>query len=159
MSTLRSIATFVLFMVILDTAVAIAVAGSGAPIPDWMYFAPNFIGSPFFSAVQKLAAQHNLNQVTVNAFQMFFFYIVPSGFYIVPSGLLFAVTNLFLGVFAGLPIIVYKLAGAAGAPTAVIAAGTTVAAILQAMADIFFVDVIFAYIFGKPVLTEMVFGI
>jgi len=151
-STLRSIATFVLFMVILDTAVAIAVAGSGAPIPDWMYFAPNFIGSPFFSAVQKLAAQHNLNQVTVNAFQMFFFYIVP-------SGLLFAVTNLFLGVFAGLPIIVYKLAGAAGAPTAVIAAGTTVAAILQAMADIFLVDVIFAYIFGKPVLTEMVFGI
>ncbi len=150
-STLRSVATFVLFLVILDTAVVIAAAGSGAPVPDWLYFTPNFLGSPFFSAVQKLASQQNLNQASINVFDMFFFYIVP-------SGLLFAATNLFLGAFAGLPMIAYKLAWAAGAPAAVIAAGTTVAAILQAMADIFLIDAIFAYIFGRPLLMEEVFG-
>jgi len=150
-STLRSAATFVLFLAILDTAVVIATAGSGAPIPDWLYFAPNFLGSPFFSAVQKLAAQQSLNQASINVYAMFFFYILP-------SGLFFAATNLFLGAFAGLPMIVYKLAWAAGAPAAVIAAGTTVAAIFQAMADIFLVDAIFAYVFGRPILTEMVFG-
>jgi signal transduction histidine kinase len=149
-STLRSVATFVLFLVILDTAVVVAAAGSGAPVPDWLYFAPSFLGSPFFSAVQNLAGQ-NLNQASVNVYAAFFFYVVP-------SGLLFAATNLFLGAFAGLPMVAYKLAWAAGAPVAVIVAGTTVAAILQAMADIFLVDAIFAYIFGRPLLMEEVFG-
>jgi len=150
-STLRSVATFVLLLVILDTAVTIAAAGSGAPVPDWLYFAPNFLGSSFYSAVQNLAAQQSLNQASINVYAMFFFYIVP-------SGLLFAAANIFLGAFAGLPMVAYKLAWAVGAPAAVIAAGTTVAAILQAMADIFLVDAIFAYIFGRPLLMEEVFG-
>ncbi|MCI4465716.1 MAG: hypothetical protein JHC22_08045 [Thermoproteus sp.] len=150
-SILRSIATFILLLVILDTAVAMAVAGSGAPIPDWMYFAPNFLGSPFFSAVQKMAAQQSLNQASINVYSMFFFYIMP-------TGLLFAATNLFLGAFAGLPMITYKLAWAAGAPSAIITVATTVAAILQAMADIFLVDAIFSYVLGRPLLTEIVFG-
>jgi hypothetical protein len=149
-STLKSVATFVLFLAILDTAVTIAAAGSGAPVPDWLYFAPNFLGSSFYSAVQNLAGQ-SLNQASINVYAMFFFYIVP-------SGLLFAATNIFLGAFAGLPMVAYKLAWAAGAPAAVITAGTTVAAILQAMADIFLVDAIFAYIFGRPLLMEEVFG-
>jgi signal transduction histidine kinase len=149
-STLRSVATFVLFLAILDTAVVIATAGSGAPVPDWLYFAPNLLGGPFFAGVQKLAGQQ-LNQASLNMYATFFFYVVM-------PGLFFAATNLFLGAFAGLPMIAYKLAWAAGAPAAVIAAGTTVAAILQAMADIFLVDAIFAYVFGRPILTEMVFG-
>jgi len=150
-SALRTVATFVLFLVILDTAVVIAVGGSGAPVPDWLYFAPNFLGSPFFSAVQKLAAQQSLSQATVNVYDMFFFYIIP-------FGLVFAITNLFLGAFAGLPIIAYRLAWAFGAPAAAVAALTTAAAIFQAMADIFLVDAIFAYIFGRPLLMEELFG-
>jgi len=149
-STLRSIAIFILFLAILDTAVVTDIAGSGAPVPDWLYFAPNFLGKPFFAGVQKLAGQQ-LNQISLNVYAMFFFYVVA-------PGLFFAMMNLFFGAFAGFPMIVYKLAWAAGAPAAVIAAGTTVAAIFQAMADIFLVDAIFAYIFGRPLLTEMVFG-
>jgi len=150
-SALRTIATFILFFVILDTVVVIAVVGSGAPVPDWMYFAPNLLGSSFYSGVQKLAAQQSLNQASINVYAMFFFYVLAPGVF-------FALTNLFLGAFAGIPIITFKLAWAFGVPAADIAALTTGTAIFQAMADIFLVDAIFAYVFGRPLLTEMIFG-
>ncbi len=87
----------------------------------------------------------------MNVFAFFFFYVIP-------SRLIFVILNFFYGLFAGLPVIIMNVMPAISAPSGVIVGFTITAIIFQMIADVWFIDVIIAYIFGRTPILSMIFG-
>jgi len=148
---LRGIANGILMLVILDTLVVTVAISSGVPVPSYVYFAPTWAGQSFYSYVMSWSTMSALKQVQVNVFAFFFFYVIP-------SGLIFVIINFFYGLFAGAPIIIMNALSALGAPSGVVVGFTIVALIFQLIADVWFIDVITAYIFGRTPILSMIFG-
>ena len=148
---LRGIANGMLMLVILDTLVVTVAISSGTPVPSYVYFAPTWAGQSFYQYVLSWSTMSSLKQVQVNVFAFFFFYVIP-------SGLIFVILNFLYGLFAGAPIIAMNCLSAVGAPSGVIVAFTIAAIIFQMIADVWFIDVIIAYIFGRTPILSMIFG-
>jgi hypothetical protein len=137
-------------LVILDTLVVTVAISSGVPVPSYVYFAPTWAGKSFYQYVLSWSTMSSLKQAQVNVFAFFY--------YVIPSGLIFVILNFFYGLFAGLPIIIMNVLPAMSAPSGVIVGFTIVAIIFQMIADVWFIDVIIAYIFGRTPILSMIFG-
>jgi hypothetical protein len=148
---LRGIANGMLLLVILDTLVVTVAISSGTPVPSYAYFAPTWAGQSFYQYALSWSTMSSLKQVQVNVFAFFFFYVIP-------SGLIFVIFNFFYGLFAGTPIIAMNGLSAVGAPSGVIVGFTIAAIIFQMIADVWFIDVIIAYVFGRTPILSMIFG-
>jgi hypothetical protein len=148
---LRGFANGMLMLVILDTVVVTVAISSGIPVPSYAYFAPTWAGQSFYRYVLSWSTMQSLRQVQVNVFAFFFFYVIP-------SGLIFVILNFFYGLFAGLPIIIMNVLPAMSAPSGVVVGFTIVAFIFQMIADVWFIDVIIAYVFGRTPILSMIFG-
>jgi hypothetical protein len=150
-SWLRGFANAILLMVILDTLFVTVAISSGAPVPSYAYFAPAWAGQSLYQYALSWSSMSSLKQVQVNVFAFFFFYVIP-------SGLVFVILNFLYGLFAGLPVIIMNGLSAVGAPSGVVVGFTIVAIIFQMIADVWFIDVIVAYIFGRTPILSMIFG-
>jgi len=148
---LRSFANGVLMLIILDTLFVTVAISSGIPVPSYAYFAPTWAGQSFYHYVMSWSTMSSLKQVQVNVFAFFFFYVIP-------SGLIFVILNFFYGIFAGAPIMVANLLSVVDAPSGVVFGFTIAMSIIQAIAWVWFIDVIIAYIFGRTPILSMIFG-
>jgi len=148
---LRSFANGILMLVILDTLAVTVAIGSGVPVPSYAYFAPTWAGQSFYQYALSWSTMSSLKQIQVNVFAFFFFYVIP-------SGLIFVILNFLYGLFAGLPVIIMNVLPAISAPSGVVVGFTIVAIIFQMIADVWFIDVVIAYIFGRTPILSMIFG-
>ena len=148
---LRGFANAILLMVILDTLFATVAISSGVPVPSYAYFAPTWAGQSLYQYALSWSSMSSLKQVQVNVFAFFFFYVIP-------SGLIFVILNFLYGLFAGLPVIIMNVLPVVGAPSGVVVGFAIVSIIFQLIADVWFIDVIIAYIFGRTPILSMIFG-
>ena len=150
LSLIRSIAYSVFVISLLDTILVSGMIASGAPVPSWSYFPPSFAGQILLSAAESWShvAQQN------NGLTMLSFFILL----VIPRGLFFVVSNLVVGMAAGLPVMAARLLSAAGAPASVAMAVTIGATVIQMIAVVYFVDIIIAYIFGRTPILSMIFN-
>ncbi len=149
-SFMRSIALFMLVVSIFDTVTVSVLIGTGVQVYDWVYFAPAPLANSFYQSVQKAAYTASHTPLGLNVFAYFFLFVIPTG--------LFAAANLIYGLFAGMPIMISNLLQVAGAPLNVVLGLTALAIIFQALADIWLIDVLIAYIVGRTPLLSMIFG-
>ena len=149
-SFLRQVFWFILGVSILDTIIVTALIGSGIKVYDWAYFAPSYNAMNFYHAVVSMRSSFSSTAVSANVVAYFFLLVMPA--------FIFVASNFIIGMFWGLPLMTVRLLTAAGAPLPVIAAFTAFGIILQVFADLWVVDVIVAYIFGRTPFLTMLFG-
>lgn len=149
-SFLRDVFWFIIGASILDTIITTALIGSGVKIYDWAYFAPSYDAMNFYNAIVSMRGSFSSSNVSASVIAYFFLIIIPA--------FIFVFSNFIVGLFWGLPLMTSRLLTAAGAPLPVIVAFTGVGILLQVFADLWVIDTIIAYIFGRSTFLSMLFG-
>lgn len=147
---LRELFMFNLFLTLIDTMVVTALLSSGIPVESWAYFAPAVNGMSLYQNALAIQQAASSGLAKLNVWAYFFLLVTPS--------FAFAFINFVIGTFVGLPLLVYNVLAAAGAPVGVQVAFVTAAAVMQGFADLWVMDTLISWVIGRTPYLTMLFG-
>ena len=147
---LRELFMFNLFLTLIDTMVVTALLSSGIPVESWAYFAPAVNGMSLYQSALAIQQAASKGLVQLNVWAYFFLLVSPS--------FAFAFINFVIGTFIGMPLLVYNVLTAAGAPVGVQVAFVTATAIMQGFADLWVMDTLISWVVGRTPYLTMLFG-
>ena len=135
---------FVLALDMLDTAIVGVLIAAGYPVPAWLMFIPTLNGKPLLPGLVSMAKATTVG--TINVEVVYFLFII------VPQGIVAVIVNLFLGLIAGLPILVMNIASAVGLPATATYMLMVLALFYQALVWFYIGDGILYLVIGRDFL-------
>lgn len=135
---------FVLALDMLDTAIVGVLIAAGYPVPAWLMFIPTLNGKPLLPGLVSMAKATTVGSINVEV--VYFLFII------VPQGIVAVIVNLFLGLIAGLPILVMNIASAVGLPATATYMLMVLALFYQALVWFYIGDGILYLVIGRDFL-------
>lgn len=139
---------FVLALDMLDTAIVGVLIAAGYPVPAWLMFIPTLNGKPLLPGIVTLARETTIG--TINVEVVYFLFII------VPQGIVVLFVNLFLGIIAGLPVLVMNVASSVGLPATAAYMLMILALFYQALVWLYVADALIYLVVGRDILS--IFG-